>query len=424
MAGVAEIMLTETLFSRISTEGARMTESEKQALLVGAARSVPGFLTLDTGLLPDAAAPRPRRPVLDRMDRRLIDACQLDFPIREEPFAEIAGRLHCEASEVLRRFIVLMRRGVVSRIGPVLAPGRVGASTLAAMTVPEARLEWVAEWVNRYRAVDRIREREHELNLWFVITARNAGEIYDVLADIRGRTGLDVLDLRLERVYDVDLEHPLRRQPPCGRHLAAEDPCPPGRGRQLDAPDLRLVGAVQDGLALTARPYGVVADQIGLSETQVMERLRRLRDEGVIAHMGVVLCRHELGYSANAMVALEVPRARVDFVGERLARVAPQTRIYRRTRRPPVWPYNLCCTFHGRDRAEVTGQVSALLPAEAGDLRRTVLFGRRRFQRHDALYAPIHPTPGRPFPVRIGRAGIRTTAGGDASPRFSPTHPS
>ena len=401
-----------------------MIGSDGQALLVGATQSAPGFLMLSAELLPDAAAPHPRQPVLDRMDRRLIDAGRLDFPIREEPFAEIASRLHCEASEALRRFIVLMRRGVVTRIGPVLAPGRVGANTLAAMTVPEARLEWVVEWVNRYRAVDRVCEREHELNLWFVITASNAGELYDVLADIRSRTGLDVLDLRLERVYDIDLEHPLRPPPPCGRHLAARDPYPPGRDRRLDAPDLRLVEAVRDGLALTARPYRVVADQIGLSETQVMKRLRRLRDEGVIARGGVVLCRHEAGYPANAMVALDVPRARVDLIGERLARVAPEIRIYRRTRRPPVWPYNLCCTLHGRDRAEVTDQVGALLSAEAGDLRRTVLFGRRRFRRHGALYAPIHPVPGRPLPIHIGRAGARTAASGDPGPRSSPTHPS
>lgn len=401
-----------------------MTGNDRQAFLVGATPSAPGFLALNAELLPDAAAPHPRQSVLDRMDRRLIDTCRLDFPIREEPFAEIASRLHCEASEVLRRFIVLMRRGVVSRLGPVLVPGRVGASTLAAMTVPEARLEWVVEWVNRYRAVDRICEREHELNLWFVITAPNAGELYDVLADIRSRTGLDVLDLRLERLYDIDLEHPLRRPPPYGRHLAARDPYPRGRVRRLDAPDLRLAEAVRDGLALTARPYGVVADQIGLSETQVMERLRRLRGEGVIAHGGVVLCHHKSGYPANAMVALDVPRARVDLVGERLARVTPEIRIYRRTRRPPVWPYNLCCTLHGRDRAEVTGQVDALLPAEAGDLRRTVLFGRRRLRGHGAPYAPIHPVPGGPVPVRIGGAGARTAAGGNPSLRFSPTHPS
>ena len=367
-----------------------MAGSNKQALLVGAGREDPGHLTLNAGLPQDAAAPYPRQPVLDWMDRRLLDACQLDFPICEKPFAEVASRLRCQAGEVLRRFVLLMRRGVVSRIGPVFAPEGIGPSTLAAMAVPGARLDWVAEWVNRYRCVKQICEREHDLNLWFTLTAPNAGEIYEILADIRYRTGLDVLDLRLERVYDVDLELPPRRQPPSGRHPAARGPGSPGHAPQLDASDSRLVDAVQDGLSLAARPYGVVADQIGLSEAQVMKGLQRLRCEGVITHMGVVVRHHELGYPANAMVAFDVPRARVDMVGERLARAAPVTRCYLRTRRPPAWPYNLCCTLHGRDRAEVMGWVDELLPDAAGDLRRTVLFSRR-FRGHGALYAPHRP---------------------------------
>ena len=368
-----------------------MAGNNEQALLVGAARGDPGILTLNAGLLQDAAAPHPRHPVLDRMDQRLIGEYQCDFPICEKPFAEIASRLHCPASEVLRRFVVLVQRGVVSRIGPVFTPGRAGVSTLAAMAVPEARLEWVAEWVNRYRAVDQVCEREHELNLWFVLTTPNAGKLYEILADIRCRTGLEVLDLRPERIYDVDLDFPPREQPPAGRHSLARGTCSPGRDPQLDAPDLRLVGAVRDGLSLVARPYGVVADQIGLSEAQVMERLRRLRCEGVISHVGVVVRHHALGYPANAMVAVDVPRARVDMVGERLARAAPVTRFYCRTRRPPVWPYNLCCTLHGRHRAEVMGWVDELLSAGAEDLRGTVLFSRRRFRRRDAPYAPHLP---------------------------------
>ena len=157
-------------------------------------------------VLPKAPGPAPRaaatglappgQPVLDWLDRRLLDAYRRDFPVCETPFAEIASRLHCQASEVLRRFAVLERCGVVSRIGPVFAPGCIGASTLAAMAVPRARLESVSEWVNRYRAVSHTHEREHEFNLWFLLAAPNAGELYDTLVDIRRRTGLDVLDLR------------------------------------------------------------------------------------------------------------------------------------------------------------------------------------------------------------------------------------
>ena len=335
----------------------------------------------------------PGQPVLDWLDRRLLDAYQCDFPICETPFAEIARRLHCQASEVLRRLAALERRGVVGRIGPVFAPGCIGASTLAAMAVPRARLESVAEWVNRYRAVSHTHEREHEFNLWFLLSAPNAGELYDTLVDIRRRTGLDVLDLRLDRVYDIDHEFPLWERAPTGHCPAARGAYSPGRGPQLDASERRLVRATQDGLPLTARPYKVVADRIGLSEAQVMEGIRRLLGEGVIIRMGVVVRDHELDYRANAMVVVDVPCAQVDMIGERLAWVAPATRCYRRIRRSPVWPYNLYCMLHARDRTEVMGWVEELLPDTLGDLRRAVLFSRRRFRQHGAWSAPDHALP-------------------------------
>ena len=370
-----------------------MAGSEGQAFLVGAGRGNPEPLMLKAGRLLDASVALPRQPVLDWMDRRLLDAYQRDFPVCEMPFAEIANRFHYYEGEVLQRFAALVRRGVVSRIGPVFAPGSIGASTLAAMAVPAARLESVAEWVNRYRAVDHACEREHEFNLWFALTAPNAGELYETLADIRHRTGLDVLDLRAERAYEIDPEQPMRRQPAAGRCHATRGAYSPGRGPQLDASDRRLVGAIRDGLPLTARPYAVVAERIGLSEAQVMERLRRLLGEGVITRMGVVVHHHELGYRANAMVVFDVPRARVDMVGERLAQVAPVTRCCRRTRRPPVWPYNLHCMLHGRDRAEVMGWVDDLLPDAVRDLHRTLLFGCRRFRQPIARSAPDHAFP-------------------------------
>ena len=354
-------------------------------------------------VLPPVLGPAPRtaaiglappgQPVLDWLDRRLLDAYRRDFPVCETPFAEIARRLHCQASEVLRRFAVLERCGVVSRIGPVFAPGYIGASTLAAMAVPRARLGSVAEWVNRYRAVSHTHEREHEFNLWFLLAAPNAGELYDTLVDIRRRTGLDVLDLRLERVYDLDLEFSSRRQAPAGRCPAAGGACSSGRGPQLDASDRCLVRAIQDGLSLTARPYAVVADRIGLSEEQVMKGIRRLLGEGTITRMGVVVRDHEPGHRANAMVVVDVPCAQVDMIGERLARAAPATRCYRRIRRSPVWPYNLYCMLDTRDRAEVMGQVEELLPDTLGDLRRTVLFSRGRFRERGARYTPDHALP-------------------------------
>ena len=371
---------------------AELTPTSRALSGASAARAAAAGLRRAPGVAAARAAHRVA-PVLEWLDRQLLDAYARDFPVCELPYAAMARRFHCRTSEVLRRLAGLERRGVVSRIGPVFAPGRVDASTLVAMAVPGARLESIAEWVRRHQAVSHVDEREHEFNLWFVLAAANAGALYEAVADIRRRTGLDVLDLRPERDYHVDTGIPPRRGSPSGRRPAAAHRGSPARCPPLDASDRRLVEAIGDGLPLTARPYAAVADRTGLSEAQVMERLRRLLYEGVIERMGVIVHPRELGYGASAMVAFDMPCARVDGVGERLARSEQITECCRRTRRAPMWPFNLHCMLHGRDRAHVMAQVNALLHETDRGVRRSVLFDRRRLGEHAAHCAPDHPPP-------------------------------
>ncbi|MDE0052902.1 MAG: hypothetical protein OXT64_01415 [Gammaproteobacteria bacterium] len=191
-----------------------------------------------------AAWVAPEAPGLDGLDRRLLDACRRGFPICENPFAELARRLDNRDGEVLRRFEELERRGLVNRIDPVPAPVSVGASTLVAMAVPKARLRSIAETVIRYRGVDHLCEREHQFNLWFALAAPNAGELYDKVADIRRRTGVEVLDLRLERDYCGDLELPPSRRTPPGLCPLGTKASRPGWCPSLDESDRRLLAAI------------------------------------------------------------------------------------------------------------------------------------------------------------------------------------
>jgi DNA-binding Lrp family transcriptional regulator len=95
--------------------------------------------------------------------------------------------------------------GLISRVGPVFAPHRAGASTLAAMAVPADRLDEVATLVSEYDEVNHNYEREHGFNLWFVLAAPDVERIAVVLDDIAMRTGIAVMDLPLEEAFHIDL---------------------------------------------------------------------------------------------------------------------------------------------------------------------------------------------------------------------------
>ena len=142
---------------------------------------------------------------LSELERRLLDEFQRDFPLCPRPFEAMAGRLGCDEATVLSRLAHLADRGFVSRVGPVLRANTLGASTLAAMAVPEERLQEIATLVSSYPQVNHNYEREHEFNLWFVVTARDRKAVAGVLDDVRRRTGLEVMDLPMTEAFHIDL---------------------------------------------------------------------------------------------------------------------------------------------------------------------------------------------------------------------------
>lgn len=163
----------------------------------------------------------------------------------------------------------------------------------------------------------------------------------------------------------------------------------------LSKSDRRLIAAIQDGLPLDPRPYARIAETLGVTEPEVIGRLRHLIDEGAIRRFGVIVRHRELGYHANAMVVWAVPEGRVRATGKTLARLPFVTLCYQRPPRPPEWPYNLFCMIHGRDRGVVEALIEQATEAGGLDgLQRAVLFSRRRFKQRGARYmAPGGRTP-------------------------------
>jgi DNA-binding Lrp family transcriptional regulator len=152
----------------------------------------------------------PAVPVLSELDRRLLNDFQHEFPLSATPFADIAAQLGASEAEVLARLSALQQAGLVSRVGAVVKPGKVGASTLAAIAVPPDELERVAALVNGYTEVNHNYEREHRLNLWFVATAENPARLQAVLDDIAARSGYEVLAFPLLADYHIDLGFDLK----------------------------------------------------------------------------------------------------------------------------------------------------------------------------------------------------------------------
>jgi len=321
---------------------------------------------------------------MDTLDFRLLNDFQRDFPLAADPYALVARTLGVSRDKVLDALAKLRGFGAISRIGAVFRPNAIGTSTLAAMAVPADRLNTVARYVSGFREVNHNYEREHRLNLWYVVTAPEIGRLNQVLGSIEQTTGLDVISLPLLEEFHIDLGFDLH-----GKGAKRVSGGPPPRV-SIGPSGQRLVAALQDGLDLVPRPYAVLAARAGLSEGEVLETLAKWQDLGLIRRFGVVVRHHELGFGANAMCVWDVPDAKVSALGAALATEPAVTLCYRRARVLTTWRYNLYCMLHGRERAEVMGKLAGIEARHGlGRYAHDVLFSVRRFKQTGARYAEL-----------------------------------
>jgi len=126
----------------------------------------------------------------------------------------------------------------------------------------------------------------------------------------------------------------------------------------LDATDRRLIEATQTGLPLCPKPYHAVAETLGLTVDEVMYRLQRMQDLGIIRRIGAVPNHYAIGYRANGMSVWDVDDNQLSELGQNVGGLDFVSHCYRRPRRLPDWRYNLFAMVHGRDQDEVIVKVS------------------------------------------------------------------
>lgn len=147
---------------------------------------------------------------------------------------------------------------------------------------------------------------------------------------------------------------------------------------KIDDIDRIIITATQAGLPVTGRPYQVVAERTGLDEETVMQRLKRMRELGIIRRIGAVPNHYKLGYRANGMTVWDVPDEKVTELGKKIGALDFVSHCYHRPRHLPDWPYNLFAMVHGKDRS-ITEQHIRTIAALLGETNRghEVLYSTR-----------------------------------------------
>lgn len=125
----------------------------------------------------------------------------------------------------------------------------------------------------------------------------------------------------------------------------------------MDDIDRRIMHATQAGLPLTPEPYQTLAEQLGLTADEVMNRLAAMQDSGVIRRIGAVPNHYKLGYRFNGMTVWDVPDDKIDELGTQVGQLPFVSHCYCRPRHLPEWPYNLFAMVHGKTQEEADSQI-------------------------------------------------------------------
>lgn len=143
-------------------------------------------------------------PVVDELDRAIINRLQMPMPLHQRPFATVSLELGCSEDELIERTRNLLQSGMLTRFGPFIdAEAMGGAFCLCAMAVPLERFEATAEIVNEFEEVAHNYQRDHALNMWFVLATDTPERITRIAEQIAQATACEVLLFPKEKEYFI-----------------------------------------------------------------------------------------------------------------------------------------------------------------------------------------------------------------------------
>ncbi len=113
----------------------------------------------------------------------------------------------------------------------------------------------------------------------------------------------------------------------------------------------KVISVIQGDIPITQSPYRDMAKGMGITEEEFLATLRDLDQRGLIRRFGATLKHQKSGFTANAMVAWNVPENRVETVGGIMAKFPQVSHCYRRNP-VPGWEYNMYTMVHAKTREQ------------------------------------------------------------------------
>jgi DNA-binding Lrp family transcriptional regulator len=143
--------------------------------------------------------------------------------------------------------------------------------------------------------------------------------------------------------------------------------------------DHEILQLIQDGVPVTREPFKEAADKLGMTQEELVERVKAMNENGLIRRFSANINQRKLGITANAVVVWNIPEAKMEVSVPVFLKRGEISHIYERRVYPGRWEYNLYTVVHDYDRESVE-RFAKKIADEIGVDDYQVLFSKRRFK--------------------------------------------
>jgi len=148
----------------------------------------------------------------------------------------------------------------------------------------------------------------------------------------------------------------------------------------MDPVDIQLLRELEHGLLLVPAPFEEIGKRLGLRGDEVMDRIRLLKEAGIIRKFRARIDQRKVGITANALVAWKTAGSGGNELGKQLAAFPRVSHCYERRVVPGRWEYTHYTVHHGYSKDQVMEEVR-VIAEKIGCPEYTVLFSTREFKR-------------------------------------------
>lgn len=152
----------------------------------------------------------------------------------------------------------------------------------------------------------------------------------------------------------------------------------------LSSLDKKIICRLQNSIPVNIRPYKDIADDLGIGEDELLDRIRYYNKAGILKRIGVVLYHRKAGFKANAMVVWNVKAKDMDSIGKYMADIPAISHCCSR-KKFGEWKYELYTMVHAKSR-EKCNKIIENISKNIGIQDYRILYSTRELKKTSVKY--------------------------------------